>query len=264
MRILLLITSALILNGCFGLIAATSATTGMVIAKDKTVGNTVDDFAIRTKIHNDLFRRDANSLFNRVNVKVSEGKVLLMGYVTTPEDRMEAVRIAWSQDGVVEVINEIQIDNFDKFEIGEYSKDAWITTNIKTKLLFNQNIKSINYNIETIKGVVYIIGLARSQHELELVNSIASRVRFVKKVISHVRVKDSVNSADQIEYNQGYDGSLEKTHRNHRIDAISSKELSSPEPKSPAKPSPVAISSPETTAVDDGSGMVEEFDSFDD
>ncbi|MBN9542995.1 MAG: BON domain-containing protein [Alphaproteobacteria bacterium] len=261
LKLISLLFAVITLSGCFGLVAATSATTGVVLNKDKTVGSSVDDFAIRTKIHNDLLRKDINSLFSRVNVKVSEGKVLLTGVVRNPEDRMEAVRIAWNQNGVREVINEIEVDDRDRFNIGEYSKDTWITTNIKTKLLFNQNIKSVNFNIETIKGVVYIIGIARTPKELELVNSVASRVRFVKKVISHVKIKDRLNDTpEQVEYNRDHNGVVDTTYKNHKIEPIKSREISAPVN---SRPISAPVSSRTGMPVDE-SGIVEEFDSFDD
>ncbi|MBN8828483.1 MAG: BON domain-containing protein [Sphingobacteriia bacterium] len=225
-----LILNLLALSGCVEVVATSAAGTGFALAKEKSIGTQIDDFAIRTKIHNDLLRKDINNLFANINVKVSEGKVLLTGAVKSPEDRVEAVRISWQQKGVKEVINEILIEDSEgKLAIGEYSKDSWITTQIKTKLLFNQNIRSVNYNIETIKGVVYILGISRSHEELELVNSISSRVKYVKKVVSYVRVKsenENISSNEETTINNRKPAPVvNNTVKQDKVEPIRTKDL---------------------------------------
>src|SRR5690606_17590191 len=115
------------------------------------------------------------------------GRVLLTGKVNTPDTKVTAVRLAWQPNGVREVIDEIVVT--DKDSIGDLTNDTWITTQVKSKLLFNKDVRSINYSVETVNAVVYLIGIARSQAELETATAIASTVKGVKRVISHVRLE---------------------------------------------------------------------------
>jgi osmotically-inducible protein OsmY len=189
------IMAMVLLSSCTPTIIGTAATaTGKTLIQEKSFGTDVNDKVIWTKIKNSMFRTDVNELFGNVTVTVNEGRVLLTGKVTKQETRIDAVRIAWNQQGVKEVINEIDVVEFEDNPgktIKTYGTDSWVTTQIKSKMLFNQDIRSINYEIETIDGTVYLIGIARSQDELNLVNDIAKNTGFVKKVINYVRLKDS-------------------------------------------------------------------------
>jgi hypothetical protein len=56
-------------------------------------------------------------------------------------------------------------------------------------LVLDPDIRGVNYMIETQNGSVYLIGMARSQRELERVTDIARRVRGVRRVVSYVEVR---------------------------------------------------------------------------
>jgi len=177
--------------GCVPLVVGGAATTtGVGIAQERSMGEAVDDTIITTKIKSDLLQKDFDNLFSHVNVKVTEGRVLLTGSVPKPEMRVEVVRIAWNQSGVKEVINELKIEEPDgKLAVKDYSTDVWITTQLKSKLLFNADIHSVNYSVDTIDGVVYLMGIARSKEELDKVTNIAGTIKYVQRVISYVRLE---------------------------------------------------------------------------
>ena len=99
----------------------------------------------------------------------------------------EAVRLAWQVNGVRDVINEIQLDR-DSTAI-DFAQDAWITTQLKSNLTFDPDIMAINYVVETVKGTVYLIGVAQNKTELNKVIAHASAIKHVINVISHVRLK---------------------------------------------------------------------------
>jgi osmotically-inducible protein OsmY len=182
------------------MVLGAGAATGVVLTQERTVGRAVDDTTIWTKIKSRFLQQDVNNLFTKVDVKVTEGRVLLTGNVTNPESRMEAVRIAWSTRGVKEVINEIVVitsPSATSEVIKGYGLDSWITAQIKSKLLLHKNIKSVNYSIETVNHIVYILGIAQNQQELDTVTRIASTVRYVDKVVSHVRLKEDVVREDE-------------------------------------------------------------------
>lgn len=177
-----------ILSSCAPVLLTGGGTVGYSAAQERTVGRAVDDSVIDVQIQNAYLQKDVNKLLAKVSVEVNEGRVLLTGAVPTQEDRVEAVRLAWQPDGVKEVINEITVANSSFVE--DFPRDAWITTQVKTKLLLSKEIKSINYNVETMKGVVYLIGVAQDQDELDRATYQASTVKGVNKVVSHVRIKN--------------------------------------------------------------------------
>ncbi len=114
--------------------------------------------------------------------------MLLKGAVERPGPRVKAVRLTWQADGVREVINEIQVT--DEGGLVNYARDTWISTQLKSKILFDADILSINYNVETVNGTVYLIGIAQSDQELGKVTGHARTIPNVRRVVSHVVLKD--------------------------------------------------------------------------
>lgn len=161
------------------------AAAGVAAVEERTVGEAIDDSVISTKIDSNLLQKDID-LFRRVGVEVIEGRVLLTGSVPTTDARIEAVRQAWRVAGVKEVINELQVT--DKGGIVDYARDSWISAQLRTKLLLDKEIQSVNYSIETVNGIVYLIGIAQDQAELDRVTNHARNIRYVEKVVSYVRL----------------------------------------------------------------------------
>ena len=144
-----------------------------------------DDTIIATQIFSILLQYDIE-LLRLVSAEVVEGRVLLTGSVSEPESRVDAVRLTWQIDGINEVLNEIQVT--DRGGLIDFALDTWVSTQLRTKLLLDRDIKALNYNVETVNGVVYLIGVARDALELERVTNHARTIKNVQKVISHVRV----------------------------------------------------------------------------
>jgi osmotically-inducible protein OsmY len=139
-------------------------------------------------LKNAYFSNNEKIFFN-VSVEVLEGKVLLTGSVEQVDERIEATKLAWGIEGVNEVINEIQISNDDS--ILDYADDLVIKTKIKAKLLLNADIFNLNYSVEVVNGVVYLIGIAQNKEELGLVINISENTYGTKNVISYVRLKEN-------------------------------------------------------------------------
>lgn len=173
-------------SGCAGLFLGAAATGGIAIAEERSVGTQIDDATIKIAVNESLFSYD-QQLFQDVSTDVTEGRVLLTGKVTDPQDRVEAVRLAWQAQGVKEVINEIQVT--DKGGIGSYMTDVRISNELRADLLFDRQVQAINFNVDTVGQVVYLTGIAQSQAELERVIDTARTISGVKQVVSHVRVK---------------------------------------------------------------------------
>ena len=170
-------------------VLATGAGSTMVIAEgDKSLGSTIDDATIKIMVSGKLLKEEKN-LFLDIDVKVTEGRVLLTGIVQKQESRISAVKKTWEVEGVKEVINEIDIG--DKATLKEYANDVWITTQIKTLATKNIGLRALAYNYETIKGKVYIAGITSREEQLDTLIKIIKSVKGVKEIVNYVIIKDS-------------------------------------------------------------------------
>ena len=180
----LTIFSAAILS--LSLTACTTITTaGVTKGDERNFARSVNDVSAERVIKARMKRADGFKL-KGVNVDVREGVVLLAGNVQRQEDRIEAERIAWSAPRVDQVGNEILIK--EKQGAVRGVKDSLLTTSVKTRLTADKYVKSRNINVETHDGVVYLLGVARNQAELERAAKIASTTRGTREVVSYVTV----------------------------------------------------------------------------
>ncbi len=185
--ILTLLSSAALLSACgpLGLAAGAGATVGIAATREGGVKGSASDFRIRSQI-NDLWFKSNVKMFSKLNLSIDQGRVLITGVVQDPAHRVEAVRLAWQPRGVKQVINEIRVADTDG--LSEYVSDTWITTKLRSKMLIDRDIQSINYSIDTVQGIVYLMGVARSQDELDHTIDVARGVNGVKQVISYVKL----------------------------------------------------------------------------
>ena len=186
MNPLFTLLSLLALTACAapGIVAG-AATAGPAVAQERSIGTVIDDTAIELQIQHYLLQA-SDGLFIRVGIEVHEGRVLLTGVVPAPDDRVEAVRQAWQVNGVLEVINEVQVS--DRAGITDYLRDVKITSQLRFKMLRDRDISDVNYTVETVNGIVYLMGIARSRPELDKVTTHARNIAGVQKVFSHVRL----------------------------------------------------------------------------
>lgn len=184
-----LLLSASALSGCTaaGVAAGTGATVGIAAAREGGVKNAVQDTTIRLNISDLWFKYDLQT-FSRLNLIVEDGRVLITGVVDDADDRVEAVRLAWQVNGVTQVINEIQIKEQGR-SLMTYAKDNWITTQLRAKITMDKLISSINYSIDTIEGVVYLIGVGQDQPEVDRVIDHARNIAGVTQVVNYVRLR---------------------------------------------------------------------------
>lgn len=157
-----------------------------VATQDRGIKGTLSDTNIRTKI-DALWLQKSGSLFANVGLAVQNGQVLLTGSVLTPETRAEAARLAWEVRGVTAVFNEIKVGEPHSFK--DASNDVWISTKVRSALVATENIHSNNYSVTTFNGVVYLMGIAQNQQELNRAINVITNIKGVRKVISHMIVK---------------------------------------------------------------------------
>lgn len=175
------------LSGCVAALGAGAlATTGASVAQERSTRQAMTDAEIRLTINNKLLSEDYG-LFADISTEVVEGRVLLAGSVPRPEQKIRAAELVWSTPDVSELVNEISISEDEGVQ--SYAKDVWISTKLRTKLIGDKYIASINYNVETVNQVVHLIGVARSERELERVVNHARGIDGVREVVSHVLLK---------------------------------------------------------------------------
>ncbi len=181
--------SVMLLSSCATSIISSVTSVGYAAAQERTVGDAIDDVTILTRIKSLYFEAHVDKLLSAVDVQVIEGRVMLTGKGISPDVRVEAVRLAWQPRGVKEVINELVIDD-SKVDAQKYARDLWMTAEVKSKFLLNKIIRSINYSVETVDGVIYLMGIAKNKDELDEAKYLAGKISGVKKVVSHVLLSE--------------------------------------------------------------------------
>jgi len=175
------------LNGCVGAAVGAGAAVGVAAAEERGAKNAANDKSIQLLI-DDQYVKHYQYLIRKVTVTVYEGRVMLTGVVGTEFSRDEATRLAWAaSDRVNEVINELQVNANDS--LLDSASDTWISSQLRFKLATDEKIVDINYSIDTVNGIVYLIGLAQNDEELTGVTDYARTIKGVKKVVSHVWLK---------------------------------------------------------------------------
>lgn len=181
-----IILTGLCASGCVPLVIGAGATGAVMASQDRGLEQGVDDNEISFEINRKLAARDS-ALFKRVSTQVRDGRVVLTGFVRNEQDSAAASKIAWSVGGVKQVRNELRTG--DPTSFSEKADDSLITTKLRTTLLADASVASINYSIKTIRGTVYLSGNAQNQAELDRVISHARSVSGVRNVVSNVHVK---------------------------------------------------------------------------
>jgi osmotically-inducible protein OsmY len=157
---------------------------GYAANQERGTGGAATDVWTTSKVKSALY--DANPVLGSIGVTVYEGRTLLTGTAATPQLKAEAGDAAHRTPGVRGVYNEIEVGAPES--VWRETQDAWISSEVKTKLVFS-DVRSVNYSIDTVDGSGYLIGSATSQTELDHATGAARTVPGVKRVVSYVEVR---------------------------------------------------------------------------
>ena len=172
------------LNSCSGSSSRGLFGTGVSIAIDpRSLGTQIDDSIMEKNLTTRLTIEE-KKYFLSIKTKVLDGRIFITGKVDNPEEKLKITKIAWETSGVRSVRNDIKVK--EKFNFKQSFKDALITSQLRTALIANKNIKSSNYKIDTYKKNIYIYGIARNRDELEIVVDEANSILDVNKVIASI------------------------------------------------------------------------------
>lgn len=164
-----------------------AASVGVAATQERPLSTAARDLAIQAQIGEKLFQKDL-SLFGKTGVTVVEGRVLLTGAIRNQDFIDDVSQIAWSVPGVNAVYNEIQVYTGDtSVDLG---KDSVINGKLRAAIVRDRAINDVNYYIDVSRGTIYLMGVARDQAEIDRVLSYAREISSVRRVVSHVMLKD--------------------------------------------------------------------------
>ena len=183
-KFIIVILIGIILSGCVGVSSQGIFGTGVSIALDpRTVGTQIDDSIMHKNLTGKIVVKDKKYLLS-VKSKVLDGRIFLTGKVDNPEEKLQLTKLAWEIKGVRSVRNDIKIK--EEFNFKRSAKDILITSQLRTALIFNKNIKATNYQIDTYKKKIYVYGIALTSEEKDLVISEAKEILDVEDVIASI------------------------------------------------------------------------------
>lgn len=188
LRVCIAILFLVALEGCAaGVVVGAGASVATTAAEERGLSVAIDDAKIQAAIDEKWLSANFDMLRN-INLRVREGRVLMVG--AAPDEKLvaEAVRLAWQVPGVKDVYNEVFITQSQG--VLDYSRDTWIATQLQAEMTFNGKIYAINFTVDVVNGTVYLLGIARSQAELDRVVDLARNLRYVRRVVNHVRVME--------------------------------------------------------------------------
>ena len=189
-KILIFFLVSIILSGCVGVASKGIFGTGVSVAFDpRTVGTQVDDSIMQKNLSARILLMDKKYLL-LVKTKVLDGRIFITGKVDNPEEKLKLTKLAWETSGARSVRNDIKIK--EKFNLKQSSKDLLITSQLRTALVLNKNIKSSNYQIDTYKKKVYVYGIALTSDERDLVISEAEEILDVQDVVASIILVDDL------------------------------------------------------------------------
>ena len=188
-RILLINLIFLILTGCVGISSKGVFGTGVSVAFDpRSLGTQIDDSVMQKNLKARLALRNKIYLIS-ISTKVLDGRIFLTGKVENPEEKLQVTKLAWETKGVRSVRNDLTIK--EEFNFKQSAKDLLITSQLRTALIFNKQIKATNYQIDTYKKKIFIYGISLTVEERKEVIKEAKEILDVVDVIaSIVLVKD--------------------------------------------------------------------------
>jgi len=183
-KFLVLIFVGFILSGCVGVSSKGLFGTGVSVALDpRTLGTQIDDSIMQKSLTARILAKD-KKYFLSVKSKVLDGRIFLTGKVDSPDEKLQITKIAWETKGTRSVRNDIKIK--EEFNFKQSAKDILITTQLRTALIVNKNIKATNYQIDTYKKKIYVYGIAQTSEEKDLVISEAKEILDVENVIASI------------------------------------------------------------------------------
>ena len=189
-KLILIVLIFFTLSSCTGTGSRGVFGTGVSIALDpRSIGTQIDDSIMQKNLAARLIILNSNYILS-VKTKVLDGRIFLTGKVDNPEEKLKLTKLAWETSGVRSVRNDIKIK--EEFNFQQSAKDILITSQLRSAMIFNKNIKATNYQIDTYKKKIYVYGIALTPDEKDLVISEAKEILDVEDVIASIILVDDL------------------------------------------------------------------------
>ena len=183
-KFVFIILIGIIFAGCVGVSSKGLFGTGVTVALDpRTIGTQIDDSIMQKSLTRRILLKDKKYLLS-VSSKVLDGRIFLTGKVENPEEKLQLTKLAWETKGTRSVRNDIKIK--EEFNFKQSAKDILITSQLRTALILNKNIKATNYQIDTYKEKIYLYGIALTIDEKDMVISEAKEIPDVDDVVASI------------------------------------------------------------------------------
>ena len=189
-KVLIFISLTLFLSGCVGVSSKGIFGTGVSVALDpRSLGTQIDDSIMQKNLSARILLLD-KKYFLSIKSKVLDGRIFLTGKVDNPEEKLQITKLDWETEGASSVRNDIKIK--EKFNFQQSAKDVLITSQLRTALIINKQIKATNYQIDTYKKKIYIYGIALTSDEKSLVIEEAKEILDVEDVVASILIVDDL------------------------------------------------------------------------
>ena len=180
----------IIVSGCVGYSSTGVLGTGVSIALDpRSLGTQIDDSIMQQNLRAKLLSADKSYIIS-VKTKILDGRIFLTGKVNAVEDKLKITKLAWEIKGARSVKNDLRIK--EEFNFKRSAKDLLITSQLRAAIIGNKKIKSVNYNIDTYKKIIYIYGIAQNKSEKDELTKEAKQILDVEDVITSIFLVDDL------------------------------------------------------------------------
>ncbi len=189
-KLFIILFVSLLTSACVGVSSTGIFGTGVSVAIDpRSIGTQIDDSIMQKNLSTRILLVDKN-YFLSVKTKVLDGRIFLTGKVDDPEEKLKLTKVAWETEGVRSVRNDIKIK--EEFNFQQSAKDLLITSQLRTAIILNKNIKATNYQIDTYKKKIYIYGIAATSEEKDLVLEEAKEILDVEDVVASILLVENL------------------------------------------------------------------------
>ncbi|WJG11031.1 BON domain-containing protein [Aliiglaciecola sp. LCG003] len=175
------------------LVAAALTVSSTSVLAENSWKDTANDAWIDGKAETTLLLNGNLDSFD-INTDVKNGKVTLTGKVDSEVDKALAEELIANLDGVKSVDNMLTVVNEDREEDSsamQTLKDTKIETVVKTKLLFESEVRGRTIEVEVKNGAVTLTGNVDSDAAKDLAGAIAKNTNDVKNVVNKLKVSNS-------------------------------------------------------------------------
>jgi len=150
---------------------------------ERSFGETMDDIGIATAVKSKLiWSRYTDAL--DMEVTSTDGHVILLGTTDSAVSKELPGKLASNTHGVMTVDNQLRVTDAPTTAsaAAQDISDTWITTKVKSTLLYSTNVHGRDISVTTTDGVVSLTGTLNSGAERELAIELAGSIRGVKEV----------------------------------------------------------------------------------